>query len=46
MKTPIIKVKGSKLKWSKIKGADGYEVYYSKNGGKYKKLADVEKKRI
>ena len=43
MKTPALKVKGSKLKWSKISGADGYEVYYSKNGGKFKKLADVNK---
>lgn len=43
MKTPIIKVKGSKLKWRKIKGADGYEVYYNKDGGKYEKLADVNK---
>jgi len=43
MKTPVLKVKGLKLKWSKIQGADGYEVYYSKNGGKFKKLSDINK---
>ena len=43
IKTPTLKVKGSKLKWSKISGADGYEIYVSKDGGKYKKLTEVTK---
>ncbi len=43
MKKTSLKVKGSKLKWSKVSGADGYEVYYSKDGVKFKKLVDVSK---
>lgn len=30
------------LSWKKVKGATGYEVYRSVNGGAYKKLTDVK----
>lgn len=32
------------LKWKKSKGADGYEIYYSKDGGQFKKLATTKAK--
>lgn len=43
MKKTSLKVKGTKLKWSKVYGADGYEIYCSKNGGKFKKVSDESK---
>ena len=43
LKKTTLKISGKSLKWSKVSGADGYEIYYSKNGGKYKKLTDLTK---
>ena len=34
-----------KLTWKKIAGADKYEIFYSKSGGQYKKLATASSKR-
>lgn len=46
-KKPVIKVseKSGKItvSWSKIAGAEKYQIYYSVNGGKYKKLATTSK---
>lgn len=46
-KKPTLKVseKNGKitLKWSEVAGADKYQVYYSVNGGKYKKLVTTSK---
>jgi len=33
---------GIKVKWSKVSGVTGYEVYRSANGGSYKKVANVK----
>lgn len=33
--------KGLKLKWSKVVGASGYEIYRSKNDGKYSKVKTI-----
>ncbi len=30
-----------KLSWTAVKGAEKYQIYYSTNGGKYKKLATI-----
>ena len=43
LKKPSVKVKNGKFKWSQIPGADGYEIYISKDGKKYEKLDDVSK---
>ncbi len=31
------------LKWTEVKGAEKYQIYYSVNGGKYKKLSTTSK---
>ncbi len=41
LKKPTAKINKSTLKWGKVPGANGYEIYYSKDGGKYAKLTDV-----
>ena len=33
----------AKLTWSKVRGVDGYEIYYKVAGGKYKKLETMTK---
>lgn len=48
LKTPTVKMsspkkKQAKLKWSKVSGATGYEIYYKKAGGSYKKLKVINK---
>lgn len=49
-KKPVIKAAKTdsdtiKLTWNKTTGADKYEIYISKNGGQYKKLATTSGKR-
>ena len=41
LKKTTAKISGKTLKWAEVPGADGYEVYYSKDGGKYKRLTDT-----
>lgn len=36
----------SKISWNKVKNAKSYEVYYSVNGAKYKKLATTKKATV
>ncbi len=44
---PVLKVKKGATKatltWSEVKGAEKYQIYYSVNGGKYKKLTTTSK---
>ncbi len=46
-KKPTLKVKKGATKatltWSEVKGAEKYQIYYSVNGGKYKKLTTTSK---
>lgn len=42
LRTPSTKVANSRLTCTSVAGADGYELYYSKNGASYKKLTDVK----
>ncbi len=43
--TPLMSMKSSNselvLSWNKVKGAAGYQLYYSVNGGKFKKLTQT-----
>ena len=39
LKKTSAKMSGNTLEWTKVPGADGYEIYYSKDGGSYKLLA-------
>lgn len=45
--TPIVKAESADgictISWNKVRGAGGYQVYYSKNGGKFKKLTSTSK---
>lgn len=41
LKRTTAKISSKTLKWGEVPGADGYEIYYSKDGGKYKKLTDT-----
>lgn len=34
----------NKIKWKSVKGADGYYIYRSKNGGKFEKIGEYNKK--
>ncbi len=42
LKTPKSTKKGIKLEWSKVKGAEGYVIYYKTGSGSYKKLTTVK----
>ena len=42
LKTPKSTKKGVKLEWSKVKGAEGYVIYYKTGSGSYKKLTTVK----
>ncbi len=42
LKTPKSTKSGVKLEWSKVKGAEGYVVYYKTGTGSYKKLTTVK----
>ena len=37
-----VEATSTKLGWEKVKGADGYRVYRSQNGGAFKKLGDIQ----
>ncbi len=43
--TPVMSMKSSNselvLSWNKVRGATGYQLYYSVNGGKFKKLTQT-----
>ncbi|MCR5323447.1 MAG: hypothetical protein K6E85_09280 [Lachnospiraceae bacterium] len=41
LKKVSLKYKSSSLSWNKVPGAEGYQIYCSKNGGKYKKSAEI-----
>ena len=42
LKTPKSTKKGVNLEWSKVKGAEGYVIYYKTGSGSYKKLTIVK----
>ena len=39
--SPLSTLTKAKFSWTAVKGAEKYQIYYSTNGGKYKKLATV-----
>ena len=41
LKKTTAKIKNNALTWAKVSGANGYEIYYSKDGSKFKLLKDV-----
>lgn len=42
LKRTTAKISSKTLKWGEVPGADGYEIYYSKDGGSYKLLTDTK----